>query len=211
MPTALDRRGFIARLIAGLAATAWMGRAKPAVAATTGTGPYLGEIMLFSGNFAPDGWALCQGQFLPIASYLSLFSILGTTYGGDGHTSFRLPDLRDRVPIHFGQGPGLSSRTLGESGGEAAHTLTVVEMPAHTHGVRAVSALASAVSPSGMLPARNPALYPQFGATADVAMAPSAIGSGGGGQAHPNLQPGLALNFCIALQGSFPSNTRPSD
>jgi microcystin-dependent protein len=210
MSSAIDRRGFIARLAAGLAATAWMGRAQPARAATTGTGPFLGEIMLFAGDFAPDGWVLCQGQVLPIASYTALFSILGTTYGGNGITTFALPDLRDRVPIHHGQGPGLSPRTLGGSGGEASHTLTVTEIPAHSHGVRASSGIASAVGPTGTFPALNPALHAQFAATADVAMAPLAIGGVGGGQPHPNLQPGLGLNFCIALQGSFPSRTRPS-
>lgn len=205
MRTGLDRRAFLARLAAAFAATTWMGRARPAAAATTGTLPYLGEIMLVAMDFPPKGWALCNGQLLAINQNQALFSILGTTYGGNGITTFALPDLRDRVPIHFGQGLGLSPRALGERAGEASHTLTLAEFPSHTHGVRASSAFGSSVSPTGMYPARNPALYTQFGSTADVAMASTAIGNVGSGQAHPNQQPGLGLNFCIALQGVFPN------
>ena len=166
--------------------------------------PFLGEIKMCSFNFAPKGWALCNGQFLPINQNQALFSILGTTYGGNGQTSFALPDLRDRVPIHFGQGPGLTLHTLGERSGAASHTLAIAELPAHNHGVRASTAFGSVVSPAGMYPSRNPAAIPQYGATADVAMAPLAIGNTGGSQPHDNTQPYLGLNFCIALVGSFP-------
>jgi len=199
-----DRRTFIRRLAAGLAAAAWLGRPRPAQA---GTGPNLGEIMLFSGGFAPRGWALCNGQLLPIASNQALFSLLGTTYGGNGQTSFGLPDLRDRVPIHMGQGPGLSPRPRGERLGEANHTLTLAELPAHSHGVRVAGALGSVVSPTGMFPAGVLSEDPQYGTIADVAMSPVAIAEVGGSQAHPNLQPFLGLNFCIALTGTFPSQT----
>ena len=205
--TVFDRRRFIGRLAAGLAATAWLGRPKPAVAATTGTGPYLGEIMLVSWNFPPKGWAFCQGQLLPINQNQALFALLGTTYGGDGRVTFALPDLRDRVPIHFGQGQGLSPRTLGERSGESFHTLALGELPTHAHALQVFSGSGSAVSPTGNYPARNAAGYPQYGSVADVAMSSSAIGSAGGGQAHANLQPYLGLKFCIALQGVFPSQT----
>jgi microcystin-dependent protein len=207
MSTASDRRTFIHRLAAGLAATAWLGRAKPAEAATTGTGPYLGEIMLFAGSFAPRGWALCNGQLLPINVNQALFSLVGTTYGGNGVSTFALPDLRDRVPIHMGQGPGLSPRPRGERAGEAYHLLTLAELPAHSHGVRVSAATGTAVSPTGMFPAEILAGDPQYATTADVGMSPDAIAGVGGGQAHSNLQPYLGLNFCIALTGVFPSSS----
>jgi len=207
MPTPLDRRAFIGRLAAGLVATVAMLRGSVSEASTTSTEPFLGEIMMIAGSTAPDGWALCNGQLLPIQFNQALFSLLGTTYGGNGQTTFALPDLRDRVPIHFGQGPGLSSRFLGERAGEAAHTLTLAEVPAHNHLVRSSSGFGSAVSPTGRYPARNPALYPQYGTASDVAMASSAIGSAGGGQSHTNQQPHLGIHFCIALQGTFPSTT----
>ena len=207
MATTLDRRGFISRLSAGLAATVWLGRPKPAEAATKGTGPFIGEIMLFSGTFAPYGWALCNGQLLSIAQNTALFSIIGTTYGGNGQSTFALPDLRDRVPIHFGQGPGLSARTLGERSGAAAHTITLAEFPAHTHVVRASSAFGTSATPTGMYPARNPALNPQYAPAPDAVMLPSAIAEVGGNQPHNNVQPCLGLNFCIALIGVFPSQS----
>lgn len=206
MLTWFDRRRFIGKLAAGLAATAWLGRPQPAEAATTGTGPFVGEIMLVSWNFPPKGWAFCNGQLLSIAQNTALFSLLGTTYGGNGVTTFGLPDLRDRVPIHFGQGPGLSLRSLGEKSGAALHTLALTELPTHAHAVQASSgAAASQVDPAGNYPARNPAGYPQFGSVADVAMAPTAIGSTGGGQSHNNQQPFLGLNFVISLVGIYPS------
>jgi|RhiMethySRZTD1v2_1073278.scaffolds.fasta_scaffold1004192_2 microcystin-dependent protein len=208
MIPSFDRRRFIGRLAAGLAATAWLGRPKPARAATTSTGPYIGEIMLVSWNFPPKGWAFCNGQTLPIAPNTALFSLLGTTYGGDGITTFKLPDLRDRVPIHFGQGAGLSLRSLGERSGETVHTLTLAELPTHAHPVQvSAGSVGTQVDPAGHYPARNPAGYPQYGSVVDVAMAAAAIGSTGGGQSHTNLQPYLGLNFVIALQGFFPSTT----
>ena len=199
----LDRRGFLARLGAAVAGAAVLGRPGTARADTL---PYLGEIMLVSWYFAPKGWAFCNGQLLPINQNQALFSLLGTTYGGDGRVTFALPDLRDRVPIHFGQGPGLSSRVLGERAGVSSHTLALTEIPAHTHLLRASSALATQVTPAGMFPARNPAGYTQYTATTpDVAM--TATGNAGGSQPHENMQPCLGLNFCIALQGVFPSQT----
>ena len=202
---AFDRRRFIQRLAAGLAASAWLGIPKRAEA---GSGPFLGEIMLVAWNFPPKGWAFCNGQFLPIVQNQGLFSLLGTTYGGNGITTFALPDLRDRVPIHFGQGTGLSARALGESAGATTHTLVSGEMPMHGHALQVYSGSGGAVSPSGNYPARNAAGYAQYAASAvNTAMSSSAIGSAGGSQPHPNVQPYLGLRFCIALQGVFPSQT----
>lgn len=201
----LPRRQFVARIAAYFAGIALLGRAKRLEAATQSTEPYLGEIILFAGNFAPRGWALCNGQILPINQNQALFAILGTQYGGDGRVTFALPDLRDRVPIHQGQGPGLSARVVGERAGEATHTLAVTEMPGHTHGARASSGIGSSVSPTNMYLARNAAQIPQYASSGDTVMAPLTIGSTGGGQPHENTQPCLALNFIIALQGVFPS------
>ena len=154
---ALERRSFLKRLIGLAAGGIGVGTlvAKPDVAEAAYE-PFIGEIMLFAGNFAPRNWALCNGQILSIAQNTALFSILGTTYGGNGQTTFALPDLRGRVPIHAGQGPGLTNRTLGENGGEEAHVLTSAEMPMHTHGAVVTSSNGTSASPAGLLPARDP-------------------------------------------------------
>jgi microcystin-dependent protein len=164
--------------------------------------PFLSEIRIMSFVFAPRGWALCNGQLLPINQNQALFSLLGTTYGGDGRVNFALPDLRARVPIHAGNG-----HTLGERGGETAHTLSVAELPAHTHDMRASGQSASLTSPVGAMPARpSTALGTPFSTAAPTAvLAAGSVGVAGGSQAHLNLQPFLALSFCIALQGIFPS------
>ena len=168
--------------------------------------PFLGEIRMFGFNFAPNGWALCAGQLLPISQNSALFALLGTYYGGNGQTTFGLPDLRGRVPLSFGQGPGLSNYNLGQVGGEENHTLITNEMPMHNHGVSASQA-ANATSPAGAFPsndARSPVnIYSS--ATDGTQMNPQMIGLAGGSQPHNNLQPYLAVNFCIALQGIFPS------
>lgn len=163
--------------------------------------PFLSEIRLMSFGFPPKGWALCDGQFLPINQNQALFSLLGTTYGGNGQTTFALPDLRGRTPIHMGSG-----HTLGERGGEQAHTVSISEIPTHTHVVSATSSQASVPATGGGVWATqstNPYASPQE----LVAMAPQAIGNVGGSQAHLNMQPFLTLSFCIALQGIFPSQT----
>ena len=167
--------------------------------------PFLSEIRIFSFSFAPKGWALCNGQLLPINQNQALFSLLGTTYGGDGRVNFGLPNLQARTPIHDGSG-----FTLGERGGEPAHTLSIAELPAHVHIANATTAQADANSnsaaPSRMLAQSNfSQLYAAGGTMA--AMAANALGNAGGSQAHPNMQPYLVLNFCIALQGIFPSQT----
>ncbi len=171
--------------------------------------PFIGEIRMFAGNFAPRGWALCNGQLLPIAQNTALFSILGTTYGGNGQTTFALPDLRGRVPLSSGQGPGLSPYTLGEMAGSESVTLLTTQMPTHTHTLNASTQPGSATSPAGGVCASG--VDSQGGnvngyvASPNTTMAPQAIGAAGGNQPHENRQPYLCVNFIIALQGIFPS------
>lgn len=161
--------------------------------------PFLSEIRIVSFVFAPKGWALCNGQLLPISQNQALFSLLGTTFGGDGETTFALPDFRGRTPIHVGNG-----HTLGERGGEAAHALSLAEMPAHTHTVTASGAVGTARSPVDATWAANPA-NPYYSGYGDVAMSGAAVSPVGGGLPHTNMQPYLTLNFVIALQGIFSS------
>jgi microcystin-dependent protein len=156
---------------------------------------------MFGFNFAPRGNAFCNGQIMSISQNTALFSLLGTTYGGNGTTTFALPDLRSRVPLHFGQGPGLSSYSQGQLAGEENHTLITTEMPVHTHTARASSGDATDASPVGNVLAAGGT----YTAAANQNMAAGAITSVGGSQPHNNLQPYLALNFCIALNGIFPS------
>lgn len=158
---------------------------------------FLGEIRAFAFNFPPKGWVFCQGQTLPINQNQALFALLGTTYGGDGVSTFKLPDLRDRAPMHFGSG-----YAQGQVGGEATHQLTTNEMPAHNHAVSARAA-GTVGSPGGALWAG--ASKSVFAPTPTTTMGPSALGSTGGNQPHENMPPYLVLNFGIALQGIFPS------
>lgn len=160
--------------------------------------PFLSEIRIMSFSFAPKGWALCDGQFLPINQNQALFSLLGTTFGGNGQTTFALPDLRSRTPIHVGSG-----HTLGERGGEQAHTLSISEVPTHAHLLSGSNTPAETNNPTGNELAIRANAY-----TAPqnlVAMSPQSITNVGGSQAHLNMQPFLTLSFCIALQGIFPS------
>jgi microcystin-dependent protein len=161
--------------------------------------PFLAEMRVFSFNFAPKGWAMCNGQLLPINQNQPLFSLLGTMFGGDGRVNFALPDLRDRVPMHFGNGSN-----LGERGGEQAHTVTSSEMPAHIHFAQATNTLADNVAATGLVFA-NPQLNAYTPAAALTTLMPSTVGNTGGSQAHENRSPYLVLNVCIALQGIFPS------
>jgi microcystin-dependent protein len=166
--------------------------------------PFVAEIRMFGFNFAPRGWATCDGQILPIAQNTALFSLLGTTYGGDGRTNFALPNLQSAFAIGQGQGPGLSNRLLGDSGGAASVTLQTSEMPPHTHGLMSTASPTSG-SPTGasLAPtATGASAYRIPGATA--AMAPDALLASGGSQPHENRQPYLGMLFCIALQGVFP-------
>ena len=164
--------------------------------------PYLGEIRCFGFNFAPKGWLLCNGQLLSIQQNTALFSLLGTMYGGDGRTTFGLPDLRGRVALGFGQGPGLSNRTQGEAAGAEVVTLTAPTLPPHGHTV-AASATATTKNPSGALPSVT-AAGASYGTTADLAMSAAMIGGGGSAQPHDNMQPYVVLNWCIAAAGIFP-------
>jgi len=160
--------------------------------------PYLGEIRIFSFNFPPKGWALCNGQTLPINQNQALFAILGTTYGGNGTTTFLLPNLQGRVPVHVGNGI-----SLGQSGGEATHTLIAPEMPVHTHQVFGSSTPANLGDPTGNLWAAGNAAY---NPTPNTTMNPTSLTPFGGNQPHENMSPYLTLTFCIALTGIFPSH-----
>ena len=174
--------------------------------------PFLAEIRLFGFNFAPRGWALCDGQILPINQNQSLYSLLGTTYGGDGRTSFGLPDLRGRSPMHVGNSDNGLALTLGQQGVQESHALTVNELPSHNHRVNTTGDQASNTSlPNNVLASQargGEPIYEQSngsGANDMVAMNTATISSTGGDQAHNNMQPGLVVGFAIALQGVFPS------
>lgn len=158
--------------------------------------PFIGEIRVFSFDYAPRGWALCDGSTLSIQQNSALYSLLGTTYGGNGSTTFALPDLRGRTPVHVGEGV-----TLGQAGGEEGHSLKVEEMPLHTHQVSAATSGELNPSPVGRVWGQ---LANAFGNERDVNMHGTAMGVAGGGQPHTNMQPYLTLNFCIALVGIFP-------
>jgi microcystin-dependent protein len=167
--------------------------------------PFLAEIKMFGFNFPPRGWALCDGQILPINQNQSLYSLLGTTYGGDGRISFALPDLRGRTPIHVGSSGSEPDRTLGQRNGEERHTLSTQEIPAHTHALNASTANAVANVPAGNVYARSAIPLYHARNSAAVNMRASAIANAGGGQGHDNMQPYLTVTFCIALAGLFPS------
>jgi microcystin-dependent protein len=165
--------------------------------------PFLSEIRIMSFQFPPKGWALCNGQLLPINQNQALFSLLGTNFGGDGRVNFALPDLRGRTPIHVG-----AAHTLAERGGEQAHTVSIAELPTHAHVASATTAQAdqnsNSAAPTRMAATSNfSALYGAAGSL--QAMAPNALGNVGGSQSHVNMQPFLTLTFCIAVQGIFPS------
>jgi len=180
--------------------------------------PFVGEIRVFPFNFAPVGWAMCNGQILPISQNTALFSLLGTQFGGNGTSNFALPNLQGNIPIGFGSGPGLSPYSIGEQGGVASVTLTSLQVPAHTHTLPVSAAATSkqaTPSPSNFLGATGggrsggvnayatPALQTANAAT----MLPGAVANSGGGVAHNNMAPYLVLNFCIALQGVFPARS----
>ena len=166
--------------------------------------PFIGEIRLFSGNFAPKGWALCEGQLIPITHNTALYSILGITYGGDGKTTFALPDMRGRAPMHQGAGPGLTPRQLGQEIGSSHVTLLTSEMPAHGHQANVNGAATQAVPTDAYWANTGGRGRKLYGATVDTAMSPVAIGTAGGSQPHNNMQPYVGLNFIIALEGVFP-------
>lgn len=181
--------------------------------------PFLGQIIMFGGNFAPRGWALCDGQLLSINQYQALFSILGTTYGGDGRTTFGLPDLRSRVPVHAGNGPGLSDRRLGAKGGTETVTLTTQQIPSHNHAITNAAGsvkvgnegkgVATESTAAGNYLGNSTDAYRTADGGATLAAGSVEISgntnSNGGGQSHNNMQPYQVVNYIIALQGTFPS------
>jgi microcystin-dependent protein len=172
--------------------------------------PFVAEIRMFGFNFAPRGWAFCNGQILPLSQNTALFSLLGTTYGGNGQSNFALPDLQGRVPMFFGQGPGLSLRDLGETGGEDTVTLTTQEIPSHQHSMMTATTPATANAPSpavGLSRSSGGTAYQSNVASGVVQMSPSTLAPYGSGGPHNNDQSYLVVNFCIALQGVFPPRT----
>lgn len=164
--------------------------------------PYVGEIRMFAGNFAPAGWMFCEGQLLPISENETLFVLIGTTYGGDGQSTFALPDLRGRIPIHQGNG-----FILAETGGAEEITLTVSQVPAHSHPMVASTSAGDQISPVGNLPAQSFNVTPYINDAPTGSMNAAAIGPTGGSQPHANFQPYLCLSFIISLFGIFPSAT----
>jgi microcystin-dependent protein len=180
--------------------------------------PFLGQIQLFGFNFAPTGWLLCSGQILPIAQYSALYSLLGTFYGGDGRATFALPNLNGRVAMGIGQGPGLTQRVIGETEGEASVTLLAAQMPSHTHALTATGAnattgapagnqLATVLHASGRTKEQGLVYGTVVGTNPTFVTAPNALATTGGNQAHNNMQPYVALNYCIAITGIFPARS----
>lgn len=167
--------------------------------------PYIGEIRMFAGNFPPVGWMFCDGALLPIQTYDTLFTLIGTTYGGDGKETFALPDLRGRLPIHTGQGSGLSSRIIGESAGQETVTLVPGHLPIHNHAVNASSDTASATSASGNVLAATDSGNPIYrSAVAGASTLGASVGNAGAAQPHDNLMPYLVVSFIICIEGIFP-------
>ncbi len=166
--------------------------------------PFVAEVRIFPFNFAPRGWAFCNGQLMPISQNTALFSLLGTTYGGDGRSTFGLPNLQGNAPMHPGQGPGLSLHDLGETGGAEYVILLESEIPSHSHTIQVSSLNSQSLTPSGTITGRgNPT--PIYATTfTQATMAANAIAPRGGSQPHNNMQPYIVLNFCIAMQGVFP-------
>jgi microcystin-dependent protein len=171
--------------------------------------PYVGEIRMFAGNFAPNGWMFCEGQTLPISENDVLFQLIGTTYGGDGEETFNLPNLASRVPIQMGTGPSGITYQIGEMAGTEQETLTIQQIPSHTHPLLATGTQATATNPANNVPAKAPLLATQAYGTDNPpdGLASGTIGPAGGSQPHENTQPFLCINFIISLFGVFPSQT----
>jgi microcystin-dependent protein len=166
--------------------------------------PFLGEIRVFALNFEPRGWAACDGRLLPISVNTALFSILGTTFGGDGRTTFGLPNLQGRIPLGAGTGPGLTPRNLGESAGTESVTLSLNQLPPHNHAAKCNSGNGNQYGPANHYWAQDAGGAKEYGATGTGQMSAAAIGPAGGSQPHSNLQPYTVVNYCIALMGIFP-------
>jgi microcystin-dependent protein len=212
-----SRRGFLQDLTkwiggtAFLAATANLFTSNKVKAEINSTNPFIGEIMLVGFGFAPEGWAFCNGQLLQISSNSALFSLLGTTYGGDGEVTFGLPDLRGRVPVHVGgfsgTGPGLSQYNLGQKGGTETVTLTPQQMPSHNHLLNVNSSGGNSNTPTNNYIASNSEGIKHYSDTAGSTANSANIGNTGGGSAHNNIQPYQGVNYVIAIVGTFPSPT----
>jgi microcystin-dependent protein len=197
----IRRRHFLARAL-GLLGGSWLGgRMTARDAAAQTDAPYLGEIRMFAGDFEPLGWKFCDGQLLDINLNDALFSLIGTTYGGDGQTTFALPDLRGRAPVHVG------AIALGEPGGQETVTLLAQQMPAHSHTLVGSSSMADANDPSGRVPARNPLGWPHYGSSADTSFAANALAVSGSFAPHNNMMPSLCVHFIICVEGVYPSPT----
>ncbi len=169
--------------------------------------PYIGEIRMFAGNFAPNGWMFCEGQTLPISENDALFTLIGTTYGGDGQETFNLPNLASRVPIHMGTGPDGNTYQIGEAAGVESVTLTTQQIPIHTHALTASTAAGAVNSPANQVIAASPSIKLFIEDTPDSTLAASAVSPVGGSQPHENCQPFLCINFIISLFGVFPTQT----
>ncbi|MGH7741130.1 MAG: phage tail protein [Candidatus Eiseniibacteriota bacterium] len=206
-PQLPERRSFMKRMFAFTAGGAALAAIKPREARAD-VDPFLGELSLVAFNFAPTGWAMCNGQLIPIIQNTALFALLGTQYGGDGVSTFALPDLRGRVPIHIGQGPGLTNYAQGETGGSEGVTMLQSQMPQHTHAVNASSANGTSASPAAGVPAFNASGVPSYSPSGNGAqMYAGMIATVGNSLPHENRQPYLALNWIICVSGIFP--TRP--
>lgn len=170
---------------------------------------FIGEIRIFAGNYAPRGWALCNGQLLSIAQHQALFSLLGTSYGGDGRTNFALPDMRGRIPVHSGHGQGLSAYSLGHKGGSEKVNLNINQLPSHSHELRGNQSEALQTQPEGSMPAQTTETPTYFNGdpVAGSSMDTAAISARGASKPHDNVMPFLAINFIIALEGEYPSRT----
>ncbi|WP_010139364.1 phage tail protein [Oceanicola sp. S124] len=167
--------------------------------------PYVGEIRMFAGNFAPQGWAFCDGQLLAVSQYDALFSLLGTIYGGDGRTTFGLPDMRGRIPLHLGQGPGLTERREGSKGGSETLTLTVAQMPSHHHGFVVDTGDATTAGPLGAVLAEGVGVGAYSTEPLNTPLSSASVTRTGGAHSHTNLMPSLCVNFIISLYGVYPS------
>ena len=199
-PPPLQRRHFLARLFGALAAGTWLGRATPAEAQTDGE-PYIGEIRMFAGDFEPYGWRFCDGRLLPIAEHDALFALIGTTYGGDGQSTFALPDLRGRVPIHC------YTTQLGETRGVESVTLISTQAPVHSHALQGTSGPGISSDPSGAVPAKSALGAPHYSLGGDTSLATGALDVAGASQPHDNMMPSLGVNFIISLYGVFPQQS----
>jgi microcystin-dependent protein len=167
--------------------------------------PFVGEIRMFAGNFAPQGWAFCDGQLLAVSQNDALFSLLETIYGGDGQTTFGLPDMRGRIPIHAGTGPGLSNRGLGSTGGSETVTVTANQLPSHTHSMQAAGRTGNSPNPSGNTLGTVTTFDPYINESPATSLNSGAVTAVGGSQSHANLMPFLCVNFIISLFGIYPS------